>query len=91
MKSGKVKSWKVGAVAFAVFVVVGGCGEGEEAPLTSAERQEVALAYADSVRALSKPTDSACEADRPALVAAYVDSLYRLRLADIEAQQSLRE
>ena len=72
-------------------VVAGACAEAEEPPLSAAERETVAKAYADSVRALTAPVDSACAADSPDLVAYLTDSLYNLRLADIEAQQKVVE
>ena len=65
------------------------CAEAEEPPLSAAERETVAKAYADSVRVLTAPVDSACEADKPDLVAHLTDSLYGVRLADIEAQQKV--
>ena len=67
------------------------CASAEEPPLSAAERETVAKTYADSVRVLTAPVDSACEADKPTLVTHLTDSLYNLRLADIEAQQKVVE
>ena len=70
-------------------VAAGACGGGGEPPLSAVERETVAKAYADSVRALTAVVDSACAADTPGLVAQLTDSLYALRLADIEAQRKV--
>ena len=67
------------------------CDDEEEAALSAVEREQVAKIYADSVRALTRPTDSACTADRPGLVDVLVDSLFELRRADIESQQRVVE
>ena len=84
------RSWGIAASALALAGWAA-CAETEEPPLSAAERETVAKAYADSVRALTSPTDSACAADKPELVAHLTDSLYRVRLADIEAQQKVVE
>ena len=85
--AGRTRRWVGACVAAGVCVAAGACADAEEPPLSAAERETVAKAYADSVRALTAPTDSACAADRPTLVAHLTDSIYNLRLADIEAQQ----
>ena len=69
-------------------LLVGACGSEGPRPLSAAEREEVAARYADSVRALSAPVDSACARGREARVSYLADSIYELRLADIARERS---
>ena len=80
-----------GTCTLALALTLAACGPEGEAPLSADEREEVARLYADSVRALTDPTDSACRARRPRLTQALADSLYELRLADIERQETVIE
>ncbi len=81
---------RVGAYGISALLGVGvasvGCGERAEAPLTNAERELVAQGYADSVRATATLTDSLCELRQADLVSYFADSLYEVRLGDIERQ-----
>ena len=79
MRGGK---WvAVGALALVA------CADRGEPPLTSDEREAVARVYADSVRSLTAPLDSLCDARMPALARRLADSLYDLRIADIERRR----
>ena len=82
-----------GALRYLGAVLVGltlaACGAEEEPPLDAEEREEVARVYADSVRALTDRADSTCRAERPRLTQHLADSLYELRLADIERQEAI--
>ncbi len=65
------------------------CEDSAPRPLSNTERELVAQGYADSVRTLASLTDSLCEMRQPDLVAYFADSLYEVRLGDIERQASL--
>ena len=81
--------WRSAAALTAgvVLLLVSACREPTERPLTARERQEVSQRYADTVRLLTPIVDSLCEAGRPALVAAYVDSMYASRVAELQRQR----
>lgn len=74
-------------LAASVLVLATACRDSSEPPLSALERETVAQAYADSVRAIASPLDSACEARQADLVAYFADSIYEVRLADIERQR----
>lgn len=70
-------------------VVAVACGDERAPSLTQTERQLLSTGYADSIRTISARVDSLCEADMSSLTAYLADSIYEVRLADIERQQIL--
>ncbi len=77
---------RVAALAVAYGTCAVACGEPEQRPLTNEERELVAQGYADSVRAIATLTDSLCKLRQPDLVSYLADSIYEVRLGDIERQ-----
>ena len=86
---GIIEHSRAGGIALGIGLLLVACAETEEPPLTADEREEVARVYADSVRALTEAVDSACRARRPQLTLDLADSLYEVRLADIERQEAV--
>jgi len=64
-----------------------GCENSKERPLSASSRKVVSQRYADTVRTLTPIVDSLCDLNREALVAQLSDSLYKVRIEDLNRQR----
>jgi len=63
------------------------CDDQKERPLSAKSRKLVSQGYADTVRKITPIVDSICEANQDKLVAELTDSLYNVRIADLNRQR----
>jgi len=72
---------------FLLSVASSACNDQKEQPLSSAARKTVSQRYADSVRTLTPIVDSLCKVNQNALISELTDSIYKVRIADLERQR----
>ena len=72
---------------FALCLAASACDDGSEAPLNAEARKAISQRYADTVRVLTPIVDSLCTANKEKLVAHLADSLYEVRIADLNRQR----
>lgn len=63
------------------------CDDQTERPLNASARKLVSQGYADTVRSLTPIVDSLCELNQDKLVAELTDSLYQMRIDDLNRQR----
>ncbi|MFK8056059.1 MAG: hypothetical protein AB8F78_08075 [Saprospiraceae bacterium] len=74
-------------ILFALCIASSACEEQKEKPLNAATRKLVSQGYADTVRILTPIVDSLCELNQEKLVAELTDSLYNVRITDLNRQR----
>lgn len=72
---------------FAFCLAWSACEDQKEKPLSPTERKLVSQGYADTVRVLTPIVDSLCEVQKEALISHLTDSLYNVRIADLNRQR----
>ena len=72
---------------FLFCLALGACGDQKDSPLSATERKLVSQGYADTVRILTPIVDSTCQANKERIVSQFTDSLYKVRIADLNRQR----
>jgi len=74
-------------ILFILCLASSACDDQKESPLSANARKLISQGYADTVRILTPIVDSLCTANKPTLVAHLTDSLYNVRIADLNRQR----
>lgn len=72
---------------FVLCAIASACEDSSEKPLNSEARKAISQRYADTVRVLTPIVDSLCTANQEQLATQLADSLYEVRIADLNRQR----